>query len=457
MTDKKQTMMTSKVIYNKTLYEQVYDPERNHSYYLGWDKQKQETIPMEYIEDINITYLPIQDDLLQKQAVILPTAAIDYKNQEELELEIECFIQTWLDISKEHLQKAVWYTLLTRIMDKINTIPYLRALGDYGTGKTRYLDVIGGLCYKPMFVGGSVRSAPIYRVIDLWHGTAIFDEFTLKKSDESEDIIQILNNGYQRGKPVLRCKDGNYDQVIAFDPFGSKVISSRSRFYDKALESRCITEIMTTTGRNDVPIDLTQSFYKQRQELQNKLLMYRFKNWDEINTDETITIDFGNILPRIKQSLAPFTVLFLHDETKMKSFKGYMKEYNNKIIEENSTSFDGQIINAYLNLLEQHTAQQSLEEDYHNPSFTSTDIKNYLVEFEGWKEEKINSKVIGKHLNSLGFETTPTKVSGKTKRIIKICDEKLDQLRRKYEVTLVTSVSSVTDEVKNKKIGEYDV
>ena len=457
MTDKQQIKMTSTVIYNNTLYEQVYDIKKNISYYIGWDEQKQETIPIDSIENGNIKYLPIQDDLLQKQAVILPTKPLEYESEEILELEIESFIQTWLDVSKEHLQKATWYVMLSRLTDKINTIPYLRALGDYGTGKTRYLDVIGGICYKPLFVGGSVRSAPIYRVIDLWRGTALFDEFTLKKSDESEDIIQILNNGYQKGKPVLRCKDGNYDQVIAFDPFCPKVLATRSRFYDQALESRCITEIMTTTSRNDVPIDLTESFFKQREELQNKLLMYRFKNWNSINTDQIINIDFGNILPRIKQSLSPFTILFQHNTERLKKFIEYTHTYNSKVVEENSMSFDGQLINAFINLLETYEQNQQTLDDYKEPSFTSSDIKTYLVDNEGYNSDKISVKHIGRALAGLGFEVRPKKVDGKTKRVITISDDIFEKLKRKYTVTSVTSVTTVTDEVKNKKIGDFNV
>jgi len=455
MGEKQQTILTSKVIYNDVLYEQVYDPKRNFSYYVGWDKNKNETIPVDYIEFNNIKYIPIQDDLLQKGAVILPSKPLDYDNEEELEIEIEAFIQTWVDISKEHLQKVTWYSMLSRLTDKINTIPYLRALGDYGTGKTRYLDVIGGICYKPMFVGGSVRSAPIYRIIDLWRGTAIFDEFTLKKSDETEDIIQILNNGYQKGKPVLRCKDGNYDQVIAFDPFGPKVLASRTGFYDKALESRCITEIMKTTGRNDVPIDLTKRFYEKRQELQNKLLMYRFKNWDTIDTDEMININFGDILPRIKQSLSPFTILFLHNHERLTEFIKYTQEYNHKIIEENSMSYDGQIINAYIQLKEQHEMQQQLEDDYHEPGITSTNIKDYLINEEGHNEKYTTSSKIGRKIRNLGFNVIPKKIAGKTKKVITIDDETFEKLKRKYVVTEVTEVTPITDEVKNKKIGDF--
>jgi hypothetical protein len=308
MTDKQKIIETSKLLYHDILYEQVYDPKTKQSYYLGWDKQKQETIPMDFIENGPVKYLPIIDDLLQKNVVILPSEPIDYGSIEDLLLEVESFIQTWVDVSPEHLQQATWYVPLTHVKDTLNTISYLRALRDYGTGKTRYLDTIGGICYKPLYVGGAVTSAPIYRVIDKWRGTPIFDEFTLNKTDESQHIIQILNCGYQRGKSVLRCDTAGNFEVLAFDPFGPKLMGSRTQFKDRALESRCITEVMQHTDRNDIPVDLTSHFYEKRQELQNKLLMYRFKNWDKIKPDETVNIDFGNILPRIKQSFLILTI-----------------------------------------------------------------------------------------------------------------------------------------------------
>ena len=71
----------------------------------------------------------------------------------------------------------------------------------------------------------------------------------------------------------------NYDKLKYFDPFGPKVISSRKTFSDHALESRCITEIMRETDRNDIPTELTTTFFKERLELRNKLLLYRFKTW----------------------------------------------------------------------------------------------------------------------------------------------------------------------------------
>lgn len=446
MGEKKTPMIpVSKYIFNNDLIEQVYDKKKKQTYFLRYDSKNDEIIIMDFIEEYGRKYIPIVDELLFKEVVILPTNAIDYGTEDNLELELDCFIKTWLDISDEHRQKTIWYILLSWIIDNLHTIPYLRALGDYGTGKTRYLDVIGGLCYKPMYVGGAVRSAPIYRVIDKWRGTAIFDEFTLQKSDETEDIVQILNNGYQRGKPVLRCKEGS-NKVVAFDPFGAKILATRNTFKDRALESRCITEILKVTGK-DIPIDLTETFFKKREELQNKLLMYRFKNLDKMKFDENLKINFGNIIPRIKQTFSPFVVLFQYNQERLKKFVSYTLEYNKQIVEENASSFDGAIINAYIELLDKHEKDQQSLSDYHFPHITSTDIRNYLVE-DGFKEN-LSAATIGRHLKSLGFKTKPTKIQGKTKKILEIDDYLFQNLVSRYVVTEVTDVTVVRGNCNN--------
>jgi hypothetical protein len=306
------------------------------------------------------------------------------------------------------------------------------------------LDVVGGICYKPLFVGGAVSVAPIYRAINTWKGTPVFDEFTLDKSDESQHIIQILNCGFQRGKPVLRCDTNGDYKVLAFDPFGGKVIASRRPFKDRALESRCITEIMKMTVRNDIPIDLTSKFFEKRQDLQNKLLMYRFKTLEKIQTEKNIPTDFGNILPRVKQTLLPFTVLFQHDQKQLTNFISYAQDYNAKIVEENAESFDGQIFNAYIQLLEEHEEEQQTLDDYEEPVITSSKIRDVLIN-NGWKEDKITSATIGRHLKGLGFTNKPKKIGGKTVKPLIIDTELYKQLKLRYEVTAVTEVTVVTE------------
>jgi hypothetical protein len=411
---------TSKRLYNNVLYEQIYDKQRNTSYFLGLYEDKK--ILVDYIEDNNIRYDPVNDSMLEKGAVVLPSDILEYNTVEELDTEINDFINRYLDITEEHRKKAVWYVRLSWVTDNLNTIPYLRALGDYGSGKTRYEDTIGGICYKPMYVGGSVRSPPIYRTIDQWHGTAIFDEFTLSHTEETADIIQILNCGYQRGKPVLRCNDANYSKVDCFDPFGPKILASKKPFSDRALESRCITEIVQETSRNDIPIDLGKKFFEERGLLQNKLLLYRLRNWTKIKHDENIKIDFGHIQPRIKQTYLPFTVLFQNDPTTLNGFIQTIIKKNKEIVEENANSLDGLIVNIYCELKLYNV----------EGIVTPQDIRNDLVDKHGYSEDKFKAATVGKHLTPLGFKSIPKRLGDKIKRDVTIEPSALNKLIYRY-------------------------
>lgn len=419
--DKQKIIYTSTVMWENNLYEQYYNPKTKEAGYVALSTDKKEIIKYEDLDDLFVKYLPIQDELLEKGAVILPTEPKEYGDVETLDKEINDFIYKYVDITDTHRQHATWYVRLSWVLDNVHTVPYLRALGDYGSGKTRYEDAIGGICYKPTYIGGSVRSAPIYRSIDLWRGTAIFDEFTLSRTDETMDIVQILNCGFQRGKPVLRCKDGNYSQVECFDPFGAKILASKKEFDDKALESRCITEIIQETDRNDIPIDLGETFLKERAELQNKLLMYRLRNWDKIKPDETKTYEFGHIQPRIKQTFLPFTVLFSTDELTLKNFVETVKKHNTMLVEENSTTYLGMIVNAFMDMKEYDP----------NCNITSQDLRNELVNKHNFKDT-LTSAQVGKKLKPIGFTSKPKKVEGKTQRVIIINPEKLKKLIYRY-------------------------
>lgn len=417
----------SMIFIDDILWEQIKTDNGDYGY-LGWNTKKMQVIPFEkFISDKNrrLKYVPIIDDSVGAGAVLIPTDAVDYKDEVTLETEINNFIEKWLDVSDEYREKSTWYVMLTWVTDNLNTIPYLRPLGDYGTGKTRFEDAVGGLCYKPMFFGGAANIAPMYRMMNLWKGTLILDEFNIDRSDDKSDIIQILNNGYQRGKPVLRCNPNDVSKVDAFDPFGPKIMVTRSRFRDKALESRCLTEIMKETTRKDIPIDLTKEFFEDRDLLRNKLLMYRFKNWNVISVENAANVDFGDVMPRIKQTFLPFTALFYKDKNRLMEFVKYVKECNQRIVEENASTFDGQVINAYVELLNEGIFK----------GITAQNILERTIQNNGCRKET-NVRTIGRHLSSLGFDkTVPKKVNGKTVRVVSVSDENLERLKKRYVVS----------------------
>ena len=62
----------------------------------------------------------------------------------------------------------------------------------HGTGKTRFLSVVGNLCYQSMIAGGSVSLSALFRTLDNVRGTFVFDEADFQSSEMWNEIIKIL-------------------------------------------------------------------------------------------------------------------------------------------------------------------------------------------------------------------------------------------------------------------------
>ncbi|HEY3287029.1 MAG TPA: hypothetical protein VGJ96_07910 [Gemmatimonadaceae bacterium] len=218
------------------------------------------------------------NSLLAHGVVQFPSGRQAYRTEAELVGSIRGFIHQYADLSEAFEEAATYYVLLTWVYDAFNELPYLRLKGDFGSGKTRCLQTIGSLCYKPMFASGASTVSPLFRIIDAFRGTLIIDESDFRFSDERAEIVKILNNGNAKGFPVLRSEatPGKDFNPKAFDVYGPKIIATRRSFDDRALESRCITEEMTgLPPRLDIPLTLPEAFHFEAELLRNQLLSYR--------------------------------------------------------------------------------------------------------------------------------------------------------------------------------------
>jgi hypothetical protein len=419
--NKEETEETTKVTIEDTLYEQVYDPVTFETRFVYLNEG---TVHYkDQVEYNSIKFIPINDRrAIEMGAIFFPDVPVDYGTLQELIIEINEFIHKYMDVSDLFQMFSAWYVVFSWVTDNINTVPYLRVVADFGTGKSRFLQTVGKICYKPMILAGATTVASMFRSIERWRGTLILEEYTPKESGEEEDETKILNCGFERGIPVTRCnKDKNCLEY--FDCFGPKVISSRHEFKDAALNSRCLTEILKETNRKDIPILLPPEFYKRQQELRNKLLMFRLQHWQDVDPNKIQEVKFPDISKRLKQAFSSFVALFAHDEIAMEMFMDYVKLYNRKMIDEQSQSFDGCIVNAFFDLKNDGL-----------PYVTSHMISEQMAT-KGVKDKEgnaISTRSIGRHLKTLGLETKPKCVDGKTSRVVVEEVNVLDTLKRKY-------------------------
>ena len=295
------------------------------------------------------TFVPPHDDLIRTGTILLPTYPEEYGSLKELVEVIDKFVYRYLDVSDLYRKLATYYILLSWIYDCFETIPYLRAIGDYGTGKSRFQKVIGSLCYKPMFAGGATTPSPIFRIIDLYRGTLIIDEADFRFSDAQSEIVKILNCGYSTGVPVLRTEgDNNSRMPTAYNVFCPKILATRERFTDKALESRCLTEVMQGNPRSDIPIHLPKKFNDEALQIRNMLLMFRFKHYGQVEVKPELAIE--GVESRVNQILLPLLSI-VEDNEVLEEMRAFGKKYGQQIKDSRGDELQADVLRVMVDMV----------------------------------------------------------------------------------------------------------
>ncbi|MDD2807377.1 MAG: hypothetical protein PHW95_02575 [Patescibacteria group bacterium] len=383
-----------------SLVEMVYSEDQNSTRFIQYFNGEIDTRDYIEKEDGRVKLLPFppNNDLVKNKVILFPSYPAEYGNDRQLLNNISNFIHKYLDVSPFFEKISSYYVLFTWVYDCFNELPYLRALGDYGTGKSRLLKVVGSICYKPMFTAGATTVSPVFRIIDSFRGTLILDEADLKFSDTTMEIIKILNSGYASGTPVLRSvTDGkNGFDVKSFNVYCPKIIGTRGRFQDKALESRFLVEVMDKNKlRDDIPINLPESFEKGALDLRNQLLMWRFKNHGSKKIKHEL-VD-KSIEPRLNQIIVPLASVIEHSEL-IKELQDFIREYNRQLTSDRGMTWEAGILEAIIELKKELILSPTVKE--------ITERHNATVE----EKEKITNRKTGYIIREkLGFITVKTR------------------------------------------------
>ncbi len=271
--------------------------------------------------------IPATNNLLTHKVVLLPKSVGESCKTEALAAEIAEHLERYVALSDDFRIIASWYIILSWVYDRFPQIPYLRLRGDFGSGKTRGLTVIGALLYKPMFASGATTISPIFHTLDLFRGSLVFDEADFRFSDERAEITKILNSGTVAGFPVLRSvqQDSKVFDPKAFTVYGPKLVAMRHDFSDLALESRFLTEEMGVRPvPAHIPHQLPRAADAEAERLRSKLLRFRFDNFWKCSPLETA--DAPGISPRGLQMLLPLLSLRPPHDVKQRLFRRVMHE-----------------------------------------------------------------------------------------------------------------------------------
>jgi len=315
----------------------VYDPERG------------ETTYHRKVEDDLHLYETLQDDFVLRGGLFLPERLIEYGNEASLDAEIEACISRYADVPSRELKLSARYVRLTYIADKLNELSYLRATGERGSGKSRYISAVGMLCLRPISVS-SPSAASLFRMMDAYQPTLILDECNLAVGSEDTDmLIQILNSGFQRVTNIPRIEKGGDGQMTIklFSPFGPKLIGGLKLSDSGAFESRCVQVELQKTLRKDIPFRMTARMLQDFADLRAKLYLWRLRNWsrdyEQAFDDAEAELKNYQIEPRFIQIAIP--VYGLTADAKLKAdFARMLENRTDDADDDKKESFDGLLV-----------------------------------------------------------------------------------------------------------------
>ncbi len=406
------------------LYEMVFDRSANKTSFFKMNTKGVLEGPLEEIEVGGRKYAPLPPhyNLVEKGIILFPSEATAYKDEEEVLEEIQTFIHKYLDVSEVFEQIATYYVLFTWMFDRFNEVPYLRAIGDFGSGKSRFIQAIGILCYKPVFTGGATTPSPIFRIINEVKGTLILDEADFRFSDMTSEIVKILNTGYQKGMSVLRSEGKGTFEVRAYDVFCPKIVATRETFSDKALESRFLVEEMGTGRlRTDVPRTLDENFYRGAELIRNKLLMWRLKNYFEpIERREDL---IEGIHPRLNQIVMPLLSI-IKDAGIRERLKGFIVKYNAELVADRGLSWESDIVFAIL----------KLEQETKNNEVTVKQITDEVNRDTDISDDRLQARKVGWYLRKK-LQLKPYKTRKGFVLSLKENKKRLDMWKDRFGIT----------------------
>lgn len=302
-----------------------------------------------YVDINGIRYVPMIDDNVRYGTVRLPSDLGQKKSIRQLLAEIRLFITRYflLDVDIHIIQSSL-YALFTWVYDCFPYLPYLRARGAPGTGKSELMLLVGKVCYRMMTTAGLTSIAGFKGMAHIYKGTLMIDEVDSLATNSKEDrgeLRALLNvRAMKEQARIVTMMDVlKADGTHTFRPtttfvFGPTLLTMYGAFKDPATESRCLSFDLYKRDVRDLlthkpPIEPgvippEQEF--EAQALTNDLLYFRLMTWmPRIEVDATVKLTDVRVSARMNQVMRPLKVLaFLQGDQELMDDLNMVAEIN---------------------------------------------------------------------------------------------------------------------------------
>lgn len=255
------------------------------------------------------------------------------------------FSMDYLDVPENDRMIAAYYVLFTWLHDCFRDTGYLRAMGPWGKGKSRYVSTWGSICYRALFMLGLSTLSPMFRIRSLTLSTLVLDEINGPFVESPAELEMYFNAGMSARSPRVWRTEGKDAIPSSFSgAYGPKIFGSIKPFRDPATNSRCITTQLTTpTARTDIRAQ-DGEFDRRAQALRNDLMRFRLKYWREEYALKKW--DDPAIEPRLRQITEPLLTIIGEDEKARQELIAIIRAQNAEMIGERSESITAKIVQA---------------------------------------------------------------------------------------------------------------
>jgi hypothetical protein len=398
----------SKVLSDGRIIEQiangkfaVYDPQTDTFGYA------------DEIDDAEVIYKPST----ATYGMSLPDKLTEYGTEAELDRRIEEIYRRYCDAPDNAIKAACKYARMTYVVDLLNVLPYLKAVGEPGSGKSRFCKIGTLMSYHPIIVV-DITKAVLFRLVDECSPTLFLDEFNPQTGGEdTEGIIQVLNAGFQRGANVFRTGEPDAEgkrNPEPYSPFGAKFLAGLKSSGSAPFESRCIEVKLQKTTRKDIRFRDTPKMNQECAEVASMLYLWRLRFLSKSRDAFETKLDAAEddlkkyeVDPRYIQIATPLYAL-IEDEALKKDFVESLEKRTQATRGDKLDSFDGKLVRTVYEIVYDDSdgkVRQKRPYEVDEPIYDATivDIKNALIgEYPDLKDG-----YIGKKLGELGFSKAP--------------------------------------------------
>lgn len=398
------------------IVDEIYRDGR--AQFLVWKDGKHEFVNK--FERDGVTFVPIDDALLQKDKILLPSGIEDYGNASKLLEDIVAFITRWVETDPTLVRLCALQKMTEWLYEKVPVLPIINPRGGADCGKTRMGNALWQISFRGMRADGVLSLSSLFRSAEKWHGTIYVNEADIEERGRSDDnessqLVKFYNSRYERGAAVWRT-DKETLKTEVFDSYGPTILVTRKGFRDDALESRCLVVPMFGRTRTDILLNLPPEFDEEGQHLRNCLEYFRLQNLVRFSND--FSLEFEGVSTRMNQILQPMASLAkAHLPGFFPQVASIAHDLSERIVEQRASSEDGLIVRAYF------AADPRME------GRSASDIAEMIKELFG---ADIKPERIGRRARSLGFEAFRSGGSAGRLRLLRLCGDHAIRMLYKY-------------------------